>query len=291
MSEVEQVIAASRNDRQRQGGGDERGAYVAQEPPHHEDREQRSLGYVHRALVLLEREVDRRGDLGDVEPLMLGEQKLHGLPNAFGRADVVEAPRADDLKADYGLTVEHRGQGTLGVRVRHRGDLIETQRAAVGQSERQRREVLRRPHRRDRAYGLLRRAELAAPAGLLALHALQRLRNFRHGDVEREQLHGIDLDAHFALHAADAREATDAGSGQHAFAIVSSTNQDRPSSSMAGFATAKINIGSPATFTALTDGCSSSTGRSERTRSTASLVSMSASDSGFSSTNSTAICT
>ena len=44
---------------------------------------------------------------------------------AFGDPDVVVAARADDLKADDGLTVEQRRLRAFGVAVDDRGDLVE----------------------------------------------------------------------------------------------------------------------------------------------------------------------
>ena len=48
-------------------------------------------------------------------------------------------------------------------------------------------------------------------AGRFLLHALERAGNVDGRDVERLHPYRIDVDLHFALHAADAFEASDAG--------------------------------------------------------------------------------
>ena len=136
-----------RDDRQRQrDGGDGRGAPVAQEQPHDDDREDRAFDqHLHRGVERLLDVVDRRARLGELA--RAGTPAASALDDGarvLGDVERARAPRAHDLEADDGLAVEQRGRALLAGLVAHVGDRVEPHAAAV----RQRRSAARAGRRR-----------------------------------------------------------------------------------------------------------------------------------------------
>ena len=72
------------------------------------------------------------------------------------------------------------------------------------------RDLRRRLHGGDGAHRLLDAADVGAAAGGFLLDLAQLARDVGDGGVEREQAQRVDLDAHLARDAADARHRADA---------------------------------------------------------------------------------
>jgi hypothetical protein len=120
------------------------------------------------------------------------------------------AARAHDLEADHGLAVEERGRAPLGDGVADVGDLVEADAAAVGERDLERAELGRRLHGRDRSHRLLGAAEVGAAARAFLLDLAELPRDVGRGRLERLQPCRVELDAHLAADAADARHRADA---------------------------------------------------------------------------------
>jgi hypothetical protein len=167
---------------------------------------------------------------------MIGVLFLHlaqRLAHAFHHRDLARAKAAHDLEADHRLAVQKRDAAPFGDRVLDLRDLVEPDAAPVRERNFHRREFVGRLHGGDRAHRLLGAADVGASPGRLLLHLAQLARDVGGGGLERQQPVRVELDAHLAIDAADARDRADALDAEHRLGETSlSTNQDSATSSM-----------------------------------------------------------
>ena len=206
-----------RDDRQRQRrGGDQRGADVAQEQPDHDDGQDRALDQHHHRVV--EDCADATStvvvDLGDLDVRVFLLQ-LPRRPRACRRPPpTAPSPQARiTWKPITGLPSSSATWRTSAAW--SRTSAIESSRmlrpspsemGSCGQ-------FLHDADGAQRAHALFLRADAGFAAGQLHLGAHQLARDVAGGDAQRRHAVRVQVDAHFARHAADAADLPDAGHG------------------------------------------------------------------------------
>ena len=189
-----------------------RGAQIAQEHEHDDDREHRALDQrLHRRMIVAEFVVDLGVDLGEGHLGMRGLDLLRAAC-AISCVDrhVARALGAGDAEGDDRL-VEEPGEGArLGRAVDDRPEFVEPHLASAGQRDRQRREIGDAARAGERADRLLLAGDLAAAAAEIDIVGAHLLVDRRRGDAERQQLLRIERDADLAVDAAEALDLADA---------------------------------------------------------------------------------
>ena len=104
-----------RDDRERQGnGGHGRGAPVAEEQPHDEDREHRTLDeHLHRRVVRRLNVTDGGAGFGEADVRIVLCEPVDDLARVLRDTERARAPGAHDLEADHGLAVQQCNRALL----------------------------------------------------------------------------------------------------------------------------------------------------------------------------------
>ena len=148
--------------------------------------------------------IDGGVELGDVDVGVLLLQFLDGLAGAISDLDSTAAPRAQHLKADDRLAVEQRQLAQFGGTVFDVGNRVHAHFAPVCQHDLQRLQFL---HALDDAGGaqcLFAATDARFAAGQFNLRALQLAGHIGRRNAQRGHAIGVEVDAHFAGHAAGA---------------------------------------------------------------------------------------
>ena len=194
------------NHRQGQGqGGDEGGAPVAQEPPHHQHGQQGALvEQLHGAVEVLLDGGHVVVGVGEAQLRVGGLQFGHGLHHAFRHRDLAGAPGARDFEADHRLAVEQGHRAALGGGVGDGGDALQAHAAPAGQGDVHGRQGLGAGHGGNGAHSLLAAAHVAAAARGFQLGLAQLARDVRSADPQGRHALGVQLHAQLAGQAAHA---------------------------------------------------------------------------------------
>ncbi len=216
-----------RDHRQRQRGGrHQRGAPVAQKPPHHQNRQQRALQQqLHGTAEVLGHRLGVVDHLRQADGRVPGLQFRHGGAHPAGDLHFAGALGAKHLEADHAAAVLRRHRARLGHRVQHRGHLVEPEVAAVRHRDVEQRQLGRGLDGGDGAHRLFGATDIAAATGRFLLHQLQAARDIDGGHVQGRHLVGIELDPHFA---ADAADPLDGAHARHAEQALGHRVVDKP---------------------------------------------------------------
>ena len=164
-----------RNNRQRQRyRRHKRGAPVAQEEPHHDNRQHRTLDqHGHGGIKLLLHRSYKVKGLGEFQIGVFGFQLSQGQLHCGADFHFAGTFAARNLKTHDRLAIEQGKTALLGNRIFNRRHLIQTHALAVAQCKLQVCQFVYGGHRGQGAHGLLGATQIRAAAGTFSLYLLE----------------------------------------------------------------------------------------------------------------------
>ena len=167
------------NDRQWQGHSrHQRAAQIAQEQPHHNHRQNRTLiKHDHGRIKLFGHRRHKVKSLGEFNVGVLSFEFIQGQLHGGAHLHLAGAFAAGDLKAHHGHAIEHGQRPGLGHGVFDGGYLVQAHALAVAQGQFQTRQFFHGLDRGQRAHGLFAAAQISPATGTFGLHLTQLARH------------------------------------------------------------------------------------------------------------------
>ena len=196
-----------RKDRKRHSrGGDQGGAGVAQEPPHHEHgkpcTDQQGLD---RGCVGLAREDRGRGHELDFDVGVILREFLELFIDVVGDIDFARTRGPHNAEGHHRGTVKARHLAFFAGAIVDRSEIRQTRRTPAGKDDADVAQLLHATGRTVGAERLLGCTHGAATAGPVHVDQLELLVDLVGGDTERHQSIRVEVDADHAAHAAGTR--------------------------------------------------------------------------------------
>jgi hypothetical protein len=159
----------------------------------------------HRAAVIFLHRINKIECFSNRDLGMRCLQFIEFMANTGGHIHFARATRSGDFKTDYRLAIEQRRRTPFGGCIADRGNLIETDMAAVGQHDFHARQLFRRLHGGNGTHRLLGTTHIGAATRSFLLSLAQLARNFGCRGVECLQSRRVNFHPHLARYSSHAR--------------------------------------------------------------------------------------